>query len=272
MKLQEVLQLIAAQVHADPLELQGYAAEDSLGGHHVNPAYAEFPMGSIWQAEGKMLYALARWLKPDLIIEVGGLAGCGSSHLAAACKANGAGRVVSLDNGTLAGVHGSHIPNDLRPYVELIRANGEDWLMTQPEQSIGMIFEDATHETPLVALVSQIALRKLKPGGLLVNHDAAHDTFFDSNGEHYDSNQTGMKVRNGLAQAGALFNVYKAEPSDCGIALTVAPGEWVQSEPEDMVGTAETVEGWVASAGFAPMESDPPAKIKKPRKARAKKV
>jgi hypothetical protein len=52
-------------VKADPQELIGYAAEDTLGGYHWDERQRQFPSGSLWQVEGQMLYALVRWLKPD---------------------------------------------------------------------------------------------------------------------------------------------------------------------------------------------------------------
>jgi len=264
----ETLQLVAAQVKADPRELQEFAAEDDLGGYHINEAMRVFPMGSLWGVEGQILYALIRYLKPLTVVEIGGLSGCSTSHLAAAIKRNGFGEVISVDNGTLEAVHGELIPNHLRPYVTLIRANGEDWLSEQDDQSIGFIFEDASHETELVATLSRLALRKLQPGGFLVNHDAPKTFSWDGNyqpgsiGAPYSP--VGKAVQDGLAQANAYFRLYLPEPSDCGIALTVAPGEWQEVAIDDSV----------QSVGIAPIESVtlPPVKVTKTRKKRTAKV
>ncbi len=255
--LNETLQRLAVQVKATPQELISYAAEDTLGGYHWNPAMATFPMGSCYGVEGQTLYALIRFLKPFTVVEIGGLAGCGTSHLAAACKANGFGEVISVDNGVLGGVHGELIPAHLRPYVTLVQANGEDWLAEQDDQSIGLVFEDATHGTPLVAQLSRLALRKLQPGGILANHDAGHDQAVVGGGQIVSS-LVGREVRDGLAQANAYFSVYLAEPSDCGLAITVAPGEWQPAE----------LDSGMQGVGIAPIESAAPVKKTRQRKAK----
>src|SRR6185369_14497583 len=96
--LNEVLTMIAAQVKADPKALIEFAAEDKLGGYHINEALRTFAMGSCWGVEGQILYALVRWLKPKVIAEIGGWAGCSAAHLALAVKANGVGKIFSIDN------------------------------------------------------------------------------------------------------------------------------------------------------------------------------
>lgn len=224
MNLNEVLTMIAAQVKGDAQELIAYAAEDTLGGYDINEANRKFPMGSLWEPEGKILYALVRWLKPKVVAEIGGWAGCSASHLALAVQANGSGKVISIDSGVGGQEHGHLIPEGLREFVELVNYDGVAWLLTQPNHAIGLLFEDADHSTELVARLSELAVQKIEPGGVLVNHDAAHDEFYDSNGKHPDPNQTGRKVRDGLEKAGVYFKPYLAEPSDCGVAITVMPG------------------------------------------------
>jgi len=221
--LTEALTLIAAQIHADAQELIAYAAEDNLGGYHWNPALATFPMGSCFGVEGQMLYALVRHLKPDTVVEIGGWAGCSGSHLALAVLRNGKGKVISVDNEVGGMAHGNAMLPELRQFCTLVRANGQDWLAEQPDGSLGLIFEDADHSTPLVALLSSLALRKLQPGGYLVNHDAMHDKAILGGGQIVSSDVADA-VQLGLRQAGAYFSGYLVEPSDCGIALTVAPG------------------------------------------------
>ena len=262
--LTETLLLIAAQIKCDAQELIAYAHQDTLGGYHWNPALATFPQGSCYGVEGQTLYALVRYLKPAKVVEIGGWAGCSSAHLAAAVKANGFGEVISIDNEIGGMAHGNLLPAHLQQYVTLVRANGEDWLAEQEDQSVGLIFEDATHSTELVALLSCLALRKLQPGGILANHDAGHDQAIVGGGQIIGSS-VGREVRDGLAQANVYFNVYLAEPSDCGLSISVAPGEW-QVAPEETEAEVPT------DFGIAPIESAPPAKIKKPRKPRIAKA
>lgn len=251
MNLTQVLQLVAAQIKADAGQLVAYAYEYTGGGYDINPVNSKWPQGSLWGVEAQILYALVRHLKPEKVVEIGGWAGASAAALASAVKANGHGQVVSVDNQVGAMEHGSLFPVELQPYATLVRANGEDWLAAQPDHSIGLIFEDATHEAELVALLSSLALRKLVPGGLLVNHDAAHDFAYVGGGQRVNSD-VGLAVRNGLAKANAYFTPYLAEPSDCGVAITVAPGISQKPEPEDMIGIDETLEGFPVHAGFAP--------------------
>lgn len=229
--LNQTLEQIAAQLHAPAQELIEYANQDALGGFHIVPELRKFPMGSAWEVELKTLYALVRHLKPETIVEIGGLSGASATHIAAAIKANGKGHLYSIDNGVLGAIHGELIPSDLRQYVTLVEANGEDWLVTQDDNSIGLIFEDAAHGMELVRLLSAISLEKLVAGGVLVNHDAGHDQFYDGNSftngvfnGQQGASDVGRNVRDGLAQANAYFRVYRADPSDCGLAITVKPG------------------------------------------------
>lgn len=229
MNLNEVLTMIAAQVKGDAQELIAYAAEDTLGGYHINPALATFKQGSCWGVEGQILYALVRWLKPQVVAEIGGWVGCSGAHLASAAIKNGIGHVYSVDNESGGQKHGADLPPEYRNVVTLVSANGQDWLDEQPDHSIGLLFEDADHSTELVEILSRLAVQKIEPGGVLVNHDGAKEFSWD--GDHFPPDDTkaprsyvGRKVRDGLEKAGVYFKPYLVEPSDCGVAITVMPG------------------------------------------------
>lgn len=222
--LNDILLLIAAQIKVDGNDLIKYAIEDELGGYHIDEDKRLFPMGSLWGSEGKILYAITRAIKPELIVQVGGWVGCSAAHFALACKANGKGRVVSIDNGQDGQIHGSHIPRLLNEYVELITANGEDWLAEQADDSIDLVFEDAGHSRESVAAISKVALQKLLPGGLLINHDAAHDFAFVGGGARIFS-PVGKQVRDGLEDAGARFKPYRTDDSDCGLSISIKPND-----------------------------------------------
>ena len=113
MDLQQACNLIAAQVHIDAAQLYQYAMSDTLGGYHIDESQRRWPMGSLWGVEGQILYALVRILKPRRVVQIGGWVGCSAMHLALACKDNGSGQVVSIDNGSEGAAHGSLITDDL---------------------------------------------------------------------------------------------------------------------------------------------------------------
>jgi len=119
-------------------------------------------------------------------------------------------------------IHGELIPRLLREYVELVTANGEDWLAQQKDDSVALIFEDAGHSRESVAAISKVALEKLVPGGLLINHDAAHDFAIVGGGARVFS-PVGKQVRDGLEDAGARFKPYRTDDSDCGISISIKP-------------------------------------------------
>lgn len=223
MNLNDVLTLIAAQIKADPQALIAFAAEDTLGGYDINEDRRKFPMGSLWEPEGKILYALVRWLKPEVIAEIGGWAGASASHLALAVQANGVGHVTSVDSGIGGQEHGHLLTPELRKSVTLVNREGVDWLLNQPPASIGFLFEDADHSTALVRSLTEAALPRMEPGGIIANHDAAHDFAYIGGGVKINS-EVGRAVRDGLALANVYFKPYLADPSDCGLAITLIPG------------------------------------------------
>lgn len=226
MNLEQALNLIAAQTHCDHEALQAYAAEDTLlGGYHWNGALATFPAGSIWGVEGQVLYTLVRHLKPDKVVEIGSWGGCSAAHLALAVKANGKGHVCSVDNASETSFEpGYLLPGELKPYVTLIRANGQDYLKEQDDGSIGLLFEDANHTTVLVKELVELGLKKCEAGGIIVNHDAARQFAYDGSGRIASASDLGQKIRDGIAQANAYFRPYLVDPSDCGFSITVVPG------------------------------------------------
>lgn len=257
-ELNQVLTFISLQIGADPAALIAYAGEDTLGGYHFDPVKARFPIGSLWEVEGQILYALIRHLKPEVVVEIGGWAGASASHLALAVMNNKSGHVISVDSyigdsqNVVGAAHGALIPPALKPYVDLVNADGRVWLAAQAPLSIGMVFEDADHSPDLVMELSRLALSKIKAGGYLVNHDAGHVQAFYPNGNVTPS-PVGQNVQDGLARAGADFRAYLAAPSDCGLAITVANGattEWQRGTPEPVL--TEPV-----PAGFGFPERDP---------------
>jgi predicted O-methyltransferase YrrM len=218
MDLDNTLQLLALQVPVNPDELLKFAAEDSVGGWDLDKG--GWPIGSLWSVEGKVLYALIRALHPDKVVEVGTHRGCSTTHIATALEVNGQGEVISLD---LAPGVGDLIPRNLTGRVSLIAASGVIWLAEQPDESIDIIYEDADHSAETSRDVALLAVRKLKPGGLHIVHDAAHDYAWLGDGSQIHSD-VGATIRRGLEAAlGDQFRVYRTDPSDCGFALWQKP-------------------------------------------------
>jgi len=222
MNLEQALQAIAAQLNLNADDLIRYANEDRIGGYDPDPLYQSFPTGSIWGVEGQILYALTRAQRAQRIVEIGGWAGCSATHFAAAVQANGGGIVISVDNGSelshVSGAHGNLIPPDYRNIIELVNADGIRWLTEQEDHSIDILFDDAAHTPEVVSQIAWLAQTKLRPGGVLVAHDAMHF-------------RIGEQVRAGLALAGVDYRAYLIEPADCGLAVWRVPGSVAQPEP-----------------------------------------
>lgn len=222
--LNETLTQIAEQIKADATTLMSYAQEDAIGGYHFNAALQLWPAGSVWGVEGQIIYALIRHLKPAVVAEIGGWAGCSAAHMAAAVKMNGVGHVYGVDDGSETTFEPyNRFPADLKPYITFVRADGRVWLAEQANGSIGLLFDDASHAESLIIELSHLAMQKCEPGGLFLNHDAMHDAAFYPDGSRTPST-LGRQVRDALDKAGLYFRPYLTEPSDCGLALTVVPG------------------------------------------------
>lgn len=221
MNLNETLNLLALQLTLNPDELIHYAAEDVMGGYHIDESKRSWKMGSIWEVEGKTLYALIRILKPEVVVELGSWEGCSTTHIATALSINGRGHVTAVDID--AGAGGSFPPN-LTALRTTVTGDAIAWLATQPDESIDFLFEDTSHSADMCAAIASLCKTKLAPGGVLVMHDAGHDFAFVGGGQRINS-AVGLEVRTGIERAlGNAFRVYLAEPSDCGLAVWQKPG------------------------------------------------
>ena len=203
----------------DSYDLIGYSYEDEISGW--DSGYGEWPVGSLWTVEGRILYALIRALQPNMVVEIGTNVGCSASHIASALKENGHGKLMTFDIATSIVIppdkdghsavykQGQLIPAQLLPFVEVVNADGIAFL----NDSIGevdFVFEDGAHsfEGTRDAWVAGLAV--LNPGGLLISHDAAHFL-------------VGETIRKGIAAAGVVPNIYEVQPSDCGLAIYRQP-------------------------------------------------
>lgn len=247
--------LLAVQNGYNAQELVQYIDEDHVGGYHVRHDLATWPSGSMWESEGQILYALTRYLKPQHIVEIGTLYGCSATHFATALLKNGSGRITVVDN-RANGKFGDLIPLDRWAVIDKVEGDGGDYLESLPDNSVDLIFEDAGHGEEDVYRFTLLALRKLKPGGLLINHDAGHDSamyWHDAGYVYQVSADDGAKIRAGLTRAGAEFQVYKPHESDCGFAVTKKPVR-IQVDSEAIEPEPMTMED-ILSAGN-PLNSD----------------
>lgn len=210
MNLDTALEQIADFLDLDADTLKAYAAEDNIGGWHPHPAQATFPNGSLFGVEGQVLYALVRALQPVEVVELGTFHGASSTHLLSALDANGKGKLTGVDAGIDAGegvAIGDLIPVELRGRFAHVSKMAQDYLAGRKDSTQTFIFEDALHDVETTRDVWTLAQKKLKPGGVIMSHDAAHHI-------------VGEAVRAGIEAAGVTdYLTVLIEPSDCGLAI-----------------------------------------------------
>lgn len=198
----DVCQTLAQRIRGlSTYSLLRFAAEDLYGGW--DDGEGEWPIGSMWSVDGRLLYAVMRTLRPAVVIEIGTHAGCSATHIGAALKANGKGRLFTIDVNPDAG---AMLAPEVGGYVTRVFADGIEWLRNPPIQP-DIIFEDGWHAADDVAAIWQIALDVLSDDGLMISHDAAHW-------------EAGERIRAGIQRAGVSDPlIVRPEPSDCGFAF-----------------------------------------------------
>lgn len=259
MNLQDTLYGIESQLGLEIDSLLPIAEQDTIGGFHPNAEIAKWGAGAVWEVEGQILYALVRAMQPLTVLEIGSGTGCSSNHISRAMQANGVGHLVTLDRGNTP-----HILDDLKAFVDVRPDDAINYLALQPDNSIDMIVEDADHSEELCEAIGNLAKDKLKPGGVLLSHDAAHPT-------------VGRNVVSGYVRAGLNFRVFLTEPSDCGWLIWRKPGQVAKAEvtPADGIELSVDVDEAVLQVQEEyTVEPEPrvstPAPEKKPRKPRKK--
>jgi predicted O-methyltransferase YrrM len=185
MNIEQALTEIATRYHLDTQALIDYAYDDHIGGYHRVPQLADWPIGSVWAVEGRILYALVRATRPEVVIQVGTAIGCSAAHIAAALKANGTGHLYAIDDSSdyhppahpLTGkplAIGELIPEDLRDYITFVQEEAIHWLTTVNPYTPDIIFEDADHAMETTRDVWAYAKTHLNTAGFALSHDAAH--------------------------------------------------------------------------------------------------
>jgi predicted O-methyltransferase YrrM len=183
--------------------LEAYAAQDQIGG--VDTGWYN---GSLWSAEGKVLYALARALNVQRAVEFGTWRGCSATHIAQALAdapraERGLLECVDIWEGA-----GGDIPDALRPYIRQTFLGMVEFAIDAAKggAQYELIFEDGPHDAESVSAIWTLAPTLLMPGGVIVSHDALHDS-------------AGPHVRAGIEAAGFAPVYVSVGGSDCGLAV-----------------------------------------------------
>lgn len=222
MNLEQALQQIAERFDLDADELIAYAAEDNVGGWDYDHTKHRWPTGSIFGADGQILHALVRALAPKRVVTMGVMdAGCALTHIASALLVTG-GRVTCVDTEHSAAYL---VLAEYAPVIDFVVQHGLEYLAGAADESIDLLFDDLPKDAAQAQAVVEHARRVLRPGGLLVIHDAAHWL-------------AGPAIRQGIAQAG--LNAYltvKPDETDCGLAIWQKPGApgWDMTPASDTV-------------------------------------
>jgi len=192
---------VAETFRLDPQELLAYAQEDEVGGYASPGTETASPLwigGSVWEGEGKLLYALVRALRPKVIVEIGSRQGCSASHLASACLKNGGGTVYAVD----PALDFSGIDPKLETHLVPVE---QDFFTWELPEKIDFVFEDGAH-TPGF---TREALKRLKPHLTLGAAVLCHDFYGAAYGAQIAEEFRGEM---GASAAGVLI-----APSDCGL-------------------------------------------------------
>lgn len=200
--LDTVLQAVADYLSLDYTRLALHAANDPHTGWDYGKG--DWPCGSLHRTEGQILYALVRALGAAPV-EIGSFCGCSATHMAQALRDTQAAAVVQAVD--IVGLRRDYIPTGLLPLICEQRMDGAAYLRSLSDGSLDMIYEDGSHFTQDVCEVWAVGQTKLKPGGVLLSHDADHPA-------------VGHEVCAGIEAAGVTdYLIVRAEPSDCGLAL-----------------------------------------------------
>jgi hypothetical protein len=206
MNLNEALQTLATYYKLDANELLAYADEDTIGGwdekhngevtRNGNPVWE---IGSLWEVEGKILYALIRALKPAHVIEIGSYHGCSTTHICEALLKNGKGKLTSVDI-----THRFKAPARFKKVLKQVESDLFKYEFPKTPR-VDFVYEDALHEPGQVSHIWNLFKKFAKKGAAILSHDA----------EHYI---VGKNVRMGIGEIVDDYKTMLVNPSDCGFA------------------------------------------------------
>ena len=199
--LDNALIAIGRQFDIDSDELHAYTEEDTLGGWDEDTQKRKWTVGSVWEIEAQILYALVRALKPKRVLEIGTYYGCSTAHLCEALQRNGMGTLTTIDIYPLA-----EIPDQYREIGELIRMDLFDYEFSE-DDPIDFVFEDSTHSKEMCQHIWNGFVKQNLPGSVIISHDS----------EHY---LVGDTVKSGIEAAGVMdYQSYLIDPAKCGLAM-----------------------------------------------------
>jgi predicted O-methyltransferase YrrM len=194
---------LGAALNIDGAALEAYAAQDKHSG--VDGGWY---CGSLWAAEGRALYALTRALNVQRAVEFGTWHGCSATHIAQALHDGQREEYGVLECVDIWEGAGADIPAELTPYI--MRVPADMCSFAQEAADYGMkydlIFEDGPHDAETVRTVWALAKTLLMPGGVIVSHDALHES-------------AGPHIRAGIEAAGFTPVYALVGGSDCGLAV-----------------------------------------------------
>lgn len=206
MNLNQAIKELATYYKLDAKELAVYADECAIGGwddkhngtqtRNGNPVWE---IGSIWEVEGKLLYALIRAIKPAHVVEVGSYHGCSTTHICEALLKNKKGKLTSVDVNSQF-----KPPTKYKPVLKQVKKDVLDFIFPKTPK-VDFVFEDAVHSPELVSHVWMQLKLNAKKGAVILSHDA----------EHY---LVGDNVKLGIDTVTTEYKTMLVEPSDCGFA------------------------------------------------------
>jgi len=205
MNLQQGLSQLATDLNLN-IDLWHVAVEDRIGGFHNDTEERRWPLGSVYEVEGQVLYALVRALKPEHIIEIGTWRGCSATHILAAMDMNHKGKLTSVDPDPTSG---SDIPADLRERWEFVNGYGQIYMQYERPRA-EIIFEDGPHDTEETAHILEVARDVVQPR-IILSHDGMHAV-------------VGPKIQAAYQRVfGGTHRTLLIDPSEAGFVYQVLP-------------------------------------------------
>ncbi len=201
LSLTAAVKLMAFYLETDPDVFMGYVQEDKLKG------YPDVVAGSVWTAEGRLLYAIVKTIQAKNIIEIGTWAGASTAHLCAAAMQTG-GTVFSVDTWER---EAELVPEEYRSCLKLERSMGHEYV-AHYHNSVDLIFEDADHNYKTSYMIAKEGKKALRPGGYYITHD----TFAEVEG-------MGDAIRKALFDNGMNGLDILVRPSNCGLSIWRKP-------------------------------------------------
>ncbi len=137
--------------------------------------------GSLLYPEAVVLYNTVRQQKPSVVLEAGSFVGVSSLFLINGLRDNGHGHLISVDRQGVNSQfmmtrHGcprsDRVKGDDRKMVTIVTGKAQDFMSAMPECSVDMVFEDTSHTKTDTREICLEAIRILRPGGILMSHDA----------------------------------------------------------------------------------------------------